>query len=461
MKENKGLETRILKSQVETLTRAAAFGIFRMQLDADGKIGDPGDENSWIIAPPEMLNLPPGTPVTFASLAAIAGDELQRTYEETNRLIAAGTTDRIVRCISFINSEGTETWLESVITVERDEADNPISLSGTLRDVTEERRARSETRELGELVRNILLQVPVALFRIDFKAGGQQILHYADVSGSWLMNAGPLYGLPEGQLLSPADIPNYVHPEDHHKLSDTFAQAQENGCDSYDVEFRVPLPDGSVRWLASKSLVERDPMGNVIALNGIQYDITESKRQQERIEFMAGHDVLTDLPNRALCMEVLDRTIAAGERHNRPFALMFLDLDDFKKVNDALGHGVGDDVLVATSGRFREALRSSEFIARLGGDEFVVIVEDAADPGTVAQVARRLVETVAKPVELGDRALQVSISIGVSLFPHHGSDRSELLKCADRALYAAKEKGKNNFQIYDGCAPIAAPNCRR
>lgn len=170
---------------------------------------------------------------------------------------------------------------------------------------------------------------------------------------------------------------------------------------------------------------------------------------EERVRFLATHDSLTGLPNRSLFGELADQAIARARRNGSQLAILFIDLDRFKLINDTLGHAAGDILLKEMSGRLAAALRDSDVLARLGGDEFVVLLGDPACAEDAAVVARKLLGAALSPVEIMGQECRVTASIGISLFPEHGLEHSELMKNADTAMYVAKEKGKNACEFYE------------
>jgi diguanylate cyclase (GGDEF)-like protein len=174
----------------------------------------------------------------------------------------------------------------------------------------------------------------------------------------------------------------------------------------------------------------------------------EKNKADERIEYLASHDSLTNLPNREMFNGLLRRTIDAAHRTRRRFALLFIDLDRFKIINDSLGHDAGDMLLVEIAGRLRSALRSSDVVARLGGDEFVVILEEAAERHDVERVAGELLSVLGQPLLLSGHECQTTASIGIAMYPADGSDIQALTKNADMAMYLAKEDGKNGFRFF-------------
>lgn len=176
-------------------------------------------------------------------------------------------------------------------------------------------------------------------------------------------------------------------------------------------------------------------------------DITHRKEDEERVWRQANYDALTGLPNRALFLDRLNQAVRQSRREEKKFALMFIDLDGFKKVNDTLGHAAGDILLQQTAARLTECMRASDTVARLAGDEFTCILWGIRNHDDVAMVAAKILERLAAPFDLDGRAASVRGSIGIALFPDHASDASVLLQLADQAMYDVKKRGKNNFEF--------------
>ena len=183
-------------------------------------------------------------------------------------------------------------------------------------------------------------------------------------------------------------------------------------------------------------------------LGGISLDITKQKDFETKLNFLAHYDTLTSLPNRILFQDRLKHAISTSKRYRKKIALMFLDLDNFKTVNDTLGHDYGDMLLIEISKRLKNSLREQDTVSRLGGDEFTVILEDIKDDTYTSVVAQKIIDTVSNPVKLKDKTVYVGASIGISIYPDDGDSMEELIKNADMAMYQAKESGRNNYKYY-------------
>jgi diguanylate cyclase (GGDEF)-like protein/PAS domain S-box-containing protein len=199
-------------------------------------------------------------------------------------------------------------------------------------------------------------------------------------------------------------------------------------------------------WLSISAV--RDAGGRLSHYVGVLTDITERKAQEAQIAFLAHHDPLTSLPNRSLMLERLERRTLQSQRDKSRFALLFLDLDHFKHINDSLGHAVGDELLQEIARRLAECVRASDSVGRLGGDEFLILLADLAAAADAASVAEKIIAAMVPPFELDGHRLSTSISIGVAIFPGDGKDPEALMKNADTAMYHAKAGGRNTFRFF-------------
>jgi len=181
---------------------------------------------------------------------------------------------------------------------------------------------------------------------------------------------------------------------------------------------------------------------------GVLRDITARRHSEARIHYLAHHDMLTGLPNRAYLTERLGTILALARRHGTLVAIMFIDLDNFKTVNDTLGHHVGDALLKEVAARIKQVLREADMVSRLGGDEFLVILADLAAPEDAAKVADKLLQTISAPIALQGRQLRVNASLGISVFPRDGDNADDLIRRADAAMYSAKDLGRGHSRFY-------------
>jgi len=189
--------------------------------------------------------------------------------------------------------------------------------------------------------------------------------------------------------------------------------------------------------------------GNQRYLVGVGTDITDRRQAEDKLKHLATHDVLTGLPTRLLCMEFISSAIATAQRHKNKAAVLFIDLDGFKLVNDTLGHDAGDDLLKLVSKRIVSLVRKVDKVARIGGDEFVVILENIQDRAGIEYVAKELIIAISSPFNLPQGAATVGASIGISIYPETAESVEDLLKSADTAMYSVKGSGKNNYSFAD------------
>jgi diguanylate cyclase (GGDEF)-like protein/PAS domain S-box-containing protein len=240
------------------------------------------------------------------------------------------------------------------------------------------------------------------------------------------------------------------HPSDVNATDELRDRLRAGGIKSFKIEKRYLRKDGSPIWVCLTIAKKRDRFGNELYDVSVVEDISARKAVEERVQHLATHDGLTGLPNRVMFVELLNHEIETARRHNRKLAVLFIDLDRFKVINDTLGHDAGDVLLQEMADRLKQNLRPSDVVARLGGDEFVVLVPEVTEMSQVTQVARNVLSTAMKPVLILGRECRVTASVGICVFPDGASDQQTVMKNADMAMYAAKEEGKNNYQVYSG-----------
>jgi diguanylate cyclase (GGDEF)-like protein len=210
------------------------------------------------------------------------------------------------------------------------------------------------------------------------------------------------------------------------------------------------LPDGRTNWTITSKLPLHDADGEVIGLYGVTREINEIRQTEAALQHLATHDSLTDLPNRFLLTDRMNQLLVRSSRRPVSFAILFMDIDRFKVVNDTFGHETGDQLLRVVADRLRLAVRTSDTVARLGGDEFVVLIETPAAEAAAERVARKIEAAFVLPFTLARQRIKVGISIGISLHPQSGDSADALMHAADRAMYMAKREGGNRHRT---CLP--------
>ncbi|MDX2456834.1 MAG: EAL domain-containing protein, partial [Gammaproteobacteria bacterium] len=257
------------------------------------------------------------------------------------------------------------------------------------------------------------------------------------------------------------------HEEDREQVRHWFSLALKTGG-GHSINHRVISPKGGVCnvYQQVEAIVDLD--GRITQLHGTLQDITERQKFEEKIRELAYFDSLTGLPNRESFMMHVDQSIKSARRHQQKLAALFLDLDDFKRINDTLGHTIGDLLLKAIAERLLECLRTSDIIghttenvstsmvARFGGDEFTILLTEIRDSGDAAVVAQRIMDALMRPLNLAGHEVVITPTIGIAVFPEDGDNTEVLFRNADTAMYSAKRRGKNHFQLYNNAMNVSA-----
>jgi PAS domain S-box-containing protein len=279
---------------------------------------------------------------------------------------------------------------------------------------------------------------------------------------AWSPMMYTLLGLEEG-VCQPGHDPflERVHPEDRDEVKRSLRTAGAEGH-SYSLDHRVLQPEGTELILQHRGEAVFDSVGEIVGVTGTLQDITELRRAEDQVRHLAYYDSVTGLPNRTLFNERLTAAIHDARRRRTSVAVVFMDLDNFKAVNDTFGHATGDELLVEASKRLHRAVRSTDSVSRfgpaeqddstlcrLGGDEFVVLLTDVQDSENASRVATRILTGLRKPFVLNDEEAYVTASVGIAVYPSDGEDPETLLKHADSAMYAAKDGGRDRMRFFD------------
>jgi diguanylate cyclase (GGDEF)-like protein/PAS domain S-box-containing protein len=335
------------------------------------------------------------------------------------------------------NAEGHR-WYETSVSPEVDAAGTVIAVVQTSRDITQRKESEISLRAIGEQLEQAQRIAHVGSWTLDLATGA--------VTRSKEMHL--MQGTnPVAPELDYAESGRLFTPESWLRFTTATSRAQETGA-PFELELEMVRPDGSHGWMLARGEAQPDAEGAIVGFGGVALDITDAKAASGELLAMATHDGLTGLANRSAMLDEINRALSAGSRAGRSTAVLMLDLDRFKNVNDTLGHGTGDQLLQAAADRITGIVRAGELVARLGGDEFVVVMRDLEDPAEAVRAAWRLVEAFRRSFTLVGAELYATASIGVAIATDT-SDPGDLIREADSAMYAAKDAGRDRVSVFN------------
>ncbi|MDP9184098.1 MAG: EAL domain-containing protein, partial [Actinomycetota bacterium] len=326
-------------------------------------------------------------------------------------------------------------------------ADELVTL--ILHDVTGNTRSDGATLDAGSKLRAVIEQISAITYTWSWRGEDYEVLYCSPQIETILGFT------PTEWMASPTDWYEWVHPEDRDEVISENKRCERSG-EPYSLQYRMLRKDGELIWVEDSWVVvdvERDRR----VFQGVVFDITERKRAESEIAFLAQHDRLTGLPNRGWFEELLEMAISRARRHDLGVGVLFLDLDNFKLVNDSLGHHAGDELLVLLAERLRLCTRDTDLVARQGGDEFLMLIADLdretsgsleVEMSVPEMIAQRIKEALREPFELAGTAFYASGSVGISVFPQDALDADALLKNADAAMYRAKKGNPGGHVMY-------------
>ena len=259
----------------------------------------------------------------------------------------------------------------------------------------------------------------------------------------WNKGSEALYGYTKEEAIG--QPVNILHvPEDtDHITSEVISAVEKFG--KWTGEIRMLHKNGHVGWIESMCVPIYDSNNQMVGALGVNRDITDRIKETERLEHLAHYDHLTNIPNRYLLLDRVEHLIAQSERNKCAFALLYIDLDKFKSINDAKGHAFGDQVLIETALRLKQSIRNSDTVARIGGDEFVLLLENISNKNDVSIMVETLTKALKKAFVINNEKFEVSCSIGVAIYPEEGTTTDTLLATADIAMYKAKHKQRGDW----------------
>jgi diguanylate cyclase (GGDEF)-like protein/PAS domain S-box-containing protein len=376
-------------------------------------------------------------------------DDSARVMAAAEAAVASGEPFRIQ--YRARHADGYDVWIQEDAVLVRDEAGTPLYWLGLMLDVTELVSTQVGLREVQEQYGALVEQIPAIV--------------YVDVADeSWLTTyVSPqieaILGVtPEAYRDDPDLWASMLHPDDQERAIEAYERGRASGH-PFAFEYRLVGPDGRVVWFQDSALVLPGTDGRPALIQGVMLDITERKEAEDRLAYLAYHDHLTDMPNKAMFDELLELALARGRRNERGVAVLALDVDNFKLVNDSLGHEAGDRLIRQLADRLREDTREMDLVARQGGDEFLMLLADVdrsspladADGVEIAaeSVAHRVQQALAAPFTVDGTELYITASVGIALWPRDGEDAGELLRNADAAMFRAKTTGPGHFMFHE------------
>jgi diguanylate cyclase (GGDEF)-like protein/PAS domain S-box-containing protein len=365
---------------------------------------------------------------------AIHEDDRERVLAEREDAYARGSA---LRCEFRVRSKSGEVvWLEDQSVLVHPPDGRPSFRQGFAIDISERKNAEDAHRRAERRYRTLVEQVPLAIYVDRLDAASSNLYTSPQIE--------PMLGYTATEWISnPALFLETLHPDDRERVLAAHARTHATG-EALQIEYRLVARDGRVIWVHDEARVITDQDGGEPVLQGYLLEVTAAKEAEEQLRHQAFHDPLTGLPNRALFTDRVEHALVVHGETGEDVAVVFLDLDDFKAVNDSLGHPVGDAMLRAVGERLRAALSPSHTLARFGGDEFAILVEDVSGDSAAVDVAAHLISTLQEPFELEGREVFVTASVGIAV----GSGADELLRSADVAMYRAKAGGKSQYVVY-------------
>jgi diguanylate cyclase (GGDEF)-like protein/PAS domain S-box-containing protein len=318
------------------------------------------------------------------------------------------------------------------------DGDQVVAIEGLIHDVTERKQAFQDLRDAERRYRSLFENAIEGIFRTSVDG------EYLDANPALATIYG--YGSADELMRSVRNIGAQLYVDPARRAE--FVRTMREHAAVSDFESQIRRKNGEIIWISENARAIRDDAGNVLVYEGTVENITERKLYQARLEYQATHDTLTGLANRSLLADRLEQAIRTAASHNGALAVVFVDLDHFKLINDTLGHHVGDELLQTMAQRLRVCARDYDTVARVGGDEFVLLLNSRGGTDPLAHHLERILALVSEPWMRGQREFRLTASVGVALYPDDGGDPQTLLKHADSALYRAKDSGRNNIQFF-------------
>jgi len=363
-------------------------------------------------------------------MSSVHPDDCGYVEEQLKEASQSGQTLSIEHRV--VRPSGEERIVLNLAEVELDRTGDPARLVGAMLDITERRRSEEQMLLLARVFETTIEGILVTNVE-----GVIEMVNpaFSAITG---FSAEEAVGRKPNILKSKRQGPEFYR--------DMWRRLKDRGSWQGEIWNRRKSGDAYPEWLTITAI--KDPAGRTTHYVGVFHDITDTKRNEEKITHQAYHDALTGLPNRLLFNDRLTMAMAHANREGQGLAVLFLDLDHFKNINDSLGHAVGDLLLQQVAERLVRWSRDEDTVARIGGDEFLMLLPGADDPDYAVYAARRILASLSKPFAIRGHELYATASIGITVYPHDGKDTETLVSNADLAMYRAKEDGRNNYELF-------------
>jgi len=337
----------------------------------------------------------------------------------------------------YLRPDGTAIWVEMHLRSLTDGAGTVVGVLAEIVDIDRRKRAQESMESERRRLQAAQRVAGIGSFEQDVATGGIRLS----------AELRRMLGMPGAEVdeIDTSALLDRIHPDDRAVLGSAIRACIEDGS-PVDLKHRMLAPDGTVTWVHARAMAEHSVDGGAVVVGTVQ-DITALKMAEEALEFQMFHDALTGLANRALFLDRVDHVLHQAERRSDPVAMLFMDVDDFKLVNDSLGHDAGDTLLADVAKRLASVARAADTLARLGGDEFALLLESGPMPDTAEAIARRIESVLAAPFRLDDTTVNVRVSIGVAVGRRDHDTAQDLLRDADLAMYLAKQNGKGRVEM--------------
>lgn len=432
-----------LQANQQRVLEAIAEGVILYSTEAGGLTVTLANTNAYSLLETDADGLQAwaGGARSLPGLCDTAGHPLRR--EQLPDMVTAGTGRPVDHVVwGWRDRSGRQRWLNSSSRPVLDDQGVLVGVVFSVLDITERHEARVQLTQTRSRFAALVEHSSDVICILD----PDGVVRYASPA-----YAG-IYGEPVEQRLG-RPLSERLHPDDRAKVTDVLRELRSIPGEVLTVECRLTQPDGAVRHVeltATNRLA--DPAVNGIVTNS--RDVTERVETAARLTYEAMHDSLTGLANRALLLDRLTQSLGRAKRSRTRCALLFIDLDHFKTINDSFGHAYGDELLTQAAARLARALRPGDTLARLGGDEFVILAEQVAGTGQAQAIAQRATEAISEPITIEGRRIISGCSIGITL--SDGDNPEEVLQQADTALYRAKARGRSRWELYDQAMRIGA-----